>query len=469
MLFRSIFTNTAGTLVSRVLGFARDMMTASVLGANIWSDIFFIAFKIPNLFRTVFAEGAFTQAFIPGFARARHKGEFAGLIFFRLIAFLSAFSLLVTLFAAPFTALIAFGYTDEIIAKAAPLVAINFYYLDLIFAVTFLAGLLQYQRHFATSAFSTGLLNIAMIASLILARGHAPQEVVYYLSWGVVAGGALQLATHIKAASSRGICRHLAMGAAKVIRGSRRAREEAARFNASFWPSILGSSTAQISAFIDTVLGTFLATGSISYLYYANRIFQLPLALFAIATATALFPMVARAINNGDTKAAESLLKKSVWTLLFLLSLSALGGIMLSQEIMHLLFERGAFTPADTARSAVVLSAYMIGLLPFGIAKIFNLWLYSHHRQAQAAKISATALSFNILFSLLLFKPLGAAGLALAGSLTGIVLLTLTLRAFGVRDALRLLYDPVRIAQLGGALGLLAILITAGQSFFPFH
>ncbi len=467
MLFKSIFTNSIGTLFSRLLGFTRDMMTASILGANIWSDIFFIAFKIPNLFRTIFAEGAFTQAFIPSFAKARHKGEFASLIFFRLLGFLTLFSLGVTIFAAPFTALIAFGYNDDIIAKAAPLVAINFYYLDLIFGVTFLGALLQYQRHFATTAFSTGLLNIAMILSLLLAKGKAPDEIVVYLSWGVVAGGVLQLLTHIKAASSRGICTHLVLGARKVFKGSQRAKEEAKLFNKSFWPSILGSSTAQISAFIDTILGTFLATGSISYLYYANRIFQLPLALFAIATATALFPMIARAIKNNDQPQAEQLLKKSVWILLFLLSMSALGGSLLSVEIMHLLFERGAFTRQDTFNSAIVLSMYLIGLLPFGIAKIFNLWLYSHHRQAQAAKISATSLGFNIFFSLALFTPLGASGLALAGSLTGCVLLFLTLRAFGWDHVKRIFYDPQRLLLLGGALVVLSTLIMVLKHYFP--
>lgn len=356
-----------------------------------------------------------------------------------------------TFFSGFFTTLIAFGYDDETIKMAAPLVAINFWYLDLIFAVTFLAGLLQYKRHFAVSAFGTGLLNIAMIIALVVARGMEDAQAVVILSFGVLGGGVLQLVAHLWVAKRYGIISHLWMGTKRLCKKEGRAKEDVNAFGRSFFPSVLGSSTSQISAFIDTILGTFLATGSISYLYYANRIFQLPLALFAIATATALFPMVARAIRNDQKDEALALMKKSLWLLLVLLSFSALGGLILSEVIMQLLFERGAFTHDDTVASSGVLAMYLVGLLPFGIAKIFNLWMYSHNQQGRAAKISAVALSFNIVFSLVLFYPMGAAGLALSGSLTGMVLLGLTLHAFGFKEALKLVAYPRRwVALIGG-------------------
>jgi len=322
---------------------------------------------------------------------------------------------------------VAYGFSDEAKEMAAPLVALNFYYLDLIFVVTLLAALLQYRRHFATTAFATGLLNIAMIAALLISREKAPLEIVYWLSYGVLAGGVLQVAVHFWAAGRYGVCRVLWTG----VKKRRDIKTSVRRFERSFIPAIFGSSTAHISAFLDTFLASFLVAGSISYLYYANRILQLPLALFAIAASTALFPVVARAINRKDEAAALMMMGKAFWLMLFLLGASTVGGALLAPEIIWVLFERGAFSHADTVVTAGVLQMYMVGLLPFGLAKVFSLWLYSHHRQLEAAKISAIALGFNIVFSLLLITPMGVYGLALAGSLGGVVLLVLSLRAFG--------------------------------------
>ena len=167
-MLKHIFTNSAGILVSRILGFLRDLLTASILGANIYSDIFFVAFKLPNLFRRIFAEGAFTQVFIPAYAKSNHKVSFSSVIFLQFVAFIVGLSLIVTLFASLITKVIAVGFDQSTIDLAAPLVAICFYYLPLIFVVTFLAALLQYKHHFATTAFSTALLNIALLGSLLI-------------------------------------------------------------------------------------------------------------------------------------------------------------------------------------------------------------------------------------------------------------------------------------------------------------
>ena len=170
MLIKSIFTNSSGILVSRVLGFVRDLLTASVLGANIYSDIFFIAFKLPNLFRSIFADGAFTQAFIPAYAKSKHKIRFSSIIFLQLFGFLIILSLIVSLFSHIVAKAFAIGFSKETIDLAAPLFAINFYYLPIIFTVTFMAALLQYKNHFATSAYSTALLNLGMIAALLISK-----------------------------------------------------------------------------------------------------------------------------------------------------------------------------------------------------------------------------------------------------------------------------------------------------------
>ncbi len=426
-MLKKIFTNSFGILSSRILGFVRDLLTASILGANIYSDIFFIAFKLPNLFRRIFAEGAFSQAFLPSYARSSHKSLFALTIFWRFFLFIALLSIGVTLFAPIVTKLIAFGFSDELIELSAPYVAINFYYLLLIFCVSFLAALLQYKEHFATTAFSTALLNISLISALVLFVGAPKLTIVEALSWAVLVGGALQLLAHIIVAYKKGIIKPLIVAA--HFRSKRdRIQKELQQFWRNFFPAIWGNSTAQVSAFLDTWLASFLAAGSISYLYYANRILQLPLALFAIATATALFPSISKALAQKDHNQAQELLGKSFWFLLFLLSLSSLGGIILAPEIIWLLFERGSFSRADTLATALVLQMYMIGLLPYGLSKLLSLWLYASHRQKEAAKIATYTLLTNIMLSFFFIFFLGAAGLALASSLAGIVQFRLLLK-----------------------------------------
>ncbi|MDD2400165.1 MAG: lipid II flippase MurJ, partial [Sulfurovum sp.] len=197
MRLKSIFTNSFGILVSRITGLGRDVLMASALGASVWSDMFFVAFKLPNLFRRIFAEGAFTQAFMPSFVASKQKGVFATAIFLRFLLFLTLASLLITLFPVPVTKLLAWGWNSEQIAQTAPLTAINFWYLDFIFIVTFIGTLLQYKEHFATTAMSTALLNLSMIGALLFFMHDNPKTVAYALSFSVLVGGVLQVITHL--------------------------------------------------------------------------------------------------------------------------------------------------------------------------------------------------------------------------------------------------------------------------------
>ncbi len=424
-MIKHIFTNSAGILVSRILGFLRDLLTASILGANVYSDIFFVAFKLPNLFRRIFAEGAFTQVFIPAYARSHHKIQFSSVILSQFIGFIVLLSLVVTLFAELITKAIAIGFDTTTVDLAAPLVAICFYYLPLIFIVTFLAALLQYKNHFATTAFSTALLNIALIIALLISQGEDQYTITFYLSWGVIAGGVLQVAVHLIAIKKLKI---------KFFTTNLKKRKrdiKQSKFYKQFYPAVFGSSAAHIAAFLDTWLASFLVSGSISYLYYANRVFQLPLALFAIATSVALFPTIAKAIKNNDQLKALLYLRKAFYILFALLSVATVIGVVFDDFIVWLLFERGAFEASDTANTALILSMYLLGLLPFGLAKVFSLWLYSHEKQGLAAKITMKSLIWNIVFSIILIFPFEAAGLALASSLSGFILLHLTLKEFG--------------------------------------
>ncbi len=430
MKIKSILTNSFGTLFSRVTGLIRDILMASILGASIYSDMFFVAFKLPNLFRRIFAEGAFTQAFMPSFIASRHKGVFATAILLRFILFIIAGTLVVNIFPEVATKMMAIGWSDEVIAKAAPLTAINFWYLDLIFIVTFLATLLQYKEHFATTALSTILLNISMISALLYTMHDDPKRVAYALSIAVVVGGVLQVVAHLVTLYRLNL-HPLIMGGWKY-RNKKDIEDEKRGFTKLFIPAIWGNSTAQINSFVDTWLASFLGAGSISYLFYANRVFQLPLAIFAIATATALFPTVSKAIKNNQQEKAYENLNKAFWLLTYALGLAMVGGIMLAEPIVWLLFERGNFTIESTDATVSVLMMYMIGLLPFGLAKLFSLFLYASHRQATAAKIATYSLVTNMVASLTLMQPMGAAGLALAGSIGGWVLFIFTVKEVGL-------------------------------------
>ncbi len=199
------------------------------------------------------------------------------------------------------------------------------------------------------------------------------------MSFGVILGGIAQVVTHMIAAKKKKILKLICSGAKS------KKKSDISTFKKHFLPSILGNSTAQISAFIDTWLATFLISGSISYLYYANRLFQLPFALFAIATSTVLFPRITKNLNDNKKQKALQSMKKAFWILFYLLILSTIVAVIDSKEIIKLLFEHGAFTPKDTEWTSTVLIMYMIGLIPYGLNKLFSSFLYATHNHIKSA------------------------------------------------------------------------------------
>lgn len=414
---------------------------ASALGASGYSDIFFVVFKLPNLFRRIFAEGAFTQAFMPSFIASKQKGVFATAIFLRFMLILVLMSIFVTLFPELLTKAIAVGWSDEKITSSAPLTAINFWYLDLVFIVTFLATLLQYREHFATTAISTALLNISMMSALLIYMKDEPKIIIFALSISVLIGGLLQVVAHIIAIKNLNMHRILIGGWRYRNKKSKQRdlKKETSLFNRLFFPSVWGNSMPQLSSFIDTILASFLISGSISYLFYANRIFQLPLAIIAIAASMALFPAISKALKHGNETLAYRHLNRVFWILLALLSLATLMGIILAEPIVWLLFERGAFTPEMSVQTAEVLQMYMLGLIPYGLAKLFSLFLYANREHTKAAKIATITLLINVTVSFILMSYMGAMGLALSGSIGGLIFFILTLRGVGFDKILNIL------------------------------
>ncbi len=311
-------------------------------------------------------------------------------------------------------------------------VAIQFWYLPLIFMVTLFGALLQYKEHFATTAFSTVLLNISLIIAMLLYKDESKETILLALSYAVVVGGVLQVLVHIVVAQRLKILRVLKFGFHNFNRKQKEVREDVSRFFKNFFPAIWGNSTIQVMSFLDTWLASFLVAGSISYLYYANRVYQLPLAIFAIALSVAIFPTISKRVKAGDSESAIRELGRGFWILLYLLSGSAIGAIIFAEEIIWLLFERGAFTRENTIEVAWVLRMYMVGLIPYGVGRLFNIWLYANHQQLKAAKIATASLILYAISASILILPLEAKGLALSSSLSSFLGFYLIIKSFGV-------------------------------------
>ena len=524
-------TNAFGILCSRIFGFLRDAMQAALLGTSIYSDIFFIAFKFPNMFRRVVSEGAFVQSFLPFFLSAKKKGAFSISIFWIFIFFILILSMIVMWFAPFITKILALGYDEDRILLAMPLVRIHFWYLILIFIVTYFSTLLQYKNIFWVNAYNTALLNIAMIVAMIPYQFQTTLtdkelfQAVYVLSYSVLIGGVCQILIHFyplymsgilklqyigmlslkkwykdsgMKISFRGIAfekQDYAINNKEIIKNQKekpsyykKAKYHILRlildikaFFRAFFPAMLGASTAQIIAIIDSSLITLLpnSDGGVSVLNFANRIFQLPLAIFAIAISSALFPTIAKAIENKDEKKALKNLKVAFWFLLITLSVCTLGGIMLSNEIVWLLFERKNFTRTDTLQVAWAFIGYMAGLLPFGLTRIFSLWLYAKKQQAKAAKYSVIALALGTMLSGILILSLRyfhiTEGIlwdlryflvALAGSIGGFALMLFNIKAFGIHNFLAIMEHKKYALYLIAALGATFITLQFFKHFF---
>ncbi|TLD83821.1 murein biosynthesis integral membrane protein MurJ [Helicobacter trogontum] len=534
-LKRFFLTNASGILCSRIFGFLRDAMQAAVLGTSIYSDIFFIAFKFPNMFRRVVSEGAFVQSFLPFFLSAKKKGAFSVSIFWIFIFFILILSMLVMWFTPFITKVLALGYDEDRIALAMPLVRIHFWYLILIFIVTYLSTLLQYKNIFWVNAYNTALLNIAMIVAMLPYQFQTTLtdkelfQAVYVLSYAVLIGGICQIVVHFYPLYKAGLWRlqyvgilalkkwckdshitispkgisfkmindesknphpntsthdHIVHPLAFFVKAKYnilRLLIDIKAFFKAFFPAMLGASTAQIIAIIDSSLITLLpnSDGGVSTLNFANRIFQLPLAIFAIAISSALFPTIAKAIERKDEKMALWNLKTAFWFLLITLSVCTLGGIMLSNEIVWLLFERKNFTREDTLQVAWAFIGYMAGLLTFGLTRIFSLWLYAKKQQARAAKYSVVALAVGTLLSAIFIFSMRYLNItdgilwdlryflvALAGSIGGLVLLVFNIKAFGIHNFLVIIQHKKYTLYLLIALGVTFIVLQVFKHFF---
>lgn len=434
LIFHNFIINALGILFSRVMGLGRDIVLALFLGAGLYSDVFFVAMKMPAFFRRIFAEGAFGQSFLPNFTKSKQKGAFCLAVLVRFGSAVFLLCLLVHFFAAFFTKIFAFGFSAQTIALASPLVAINFWYLFFIFLVTFFGAILNYEHKFFITSFSASLFNLFIVLCVFFVDKDEPLQNLYYFSYAIVLSGIAQLILHLIALKNNITAK--AMWLSIVLK---KTKVKLNNFYANFFHGVLGSSATQLSSLLDTTIASFLITGSISYLYYANRVFQLPLALFAIALTQVSFPKILKHLKSGEENLALNFMKKALSFLTLLLLLSTIFGIAFAKEITQLLFERGNFNANDARLTAFVLMAYLVGLFPFGLQKLLSLWLYAKFKQKIAAIIAFKALGISASFSIICIllisdEELKVLGVALASSLSAFYLLGANIKEFGFKD-----------------------------------
>jgi putative peptidoglycan lipid II flippase len=458
-VIKNIFSVSALTLVSRLFGFIRDLMFAAILGAGPLADAFFVAFRIPNQFRAIFAEGAFSAAFVPGFAKvAAQRGQNAALIFAdHIFAFLLLSQLVLLVIAFAFmptvVGLMAPGFAQDPLRfpAAVELTRITFPYLALISLVILMSGVLNAVGRFAAAAATQIVLNVGIIGALLLAGNF--RSPAHAAAWGIVVAGLLQFLL-ISVDALR----------ANVMVELRRPRvtPEVKQFWRTFLPATLGSAGTQIAVLADTVVASYLVAGSVSWLYYADRLNQLPLGVIAIAVGTVLLSEMSRRVAAGDEAGARTAQLRAIeLTLVFTLPAVA-AFVIVPETLMKALFMRGEFSANDALQSARALAAYGSGLAALVLIRPLTVTFHSRGDTKTPVIAVAIAISVNVLLKVLLMGPLGHVGLAVATS-AGAWLNLAMLIIFARRQDLFALDDRAKIVlpQLAVSFAALALALVA--------
>ncbi|MCF8495835.1 MAG: murein biosynthesis integral membrane protein MurJ [Alphaproteobacteria bacterium] len=415
-LLKAMATVGGLTAVSRVAGFIRDIMTAAILGAGPIADAFFVALKLPNFFRRITAEGAFSVSFVPLYSEAMEKegresaDSFAGNAMVMMFWGLLAFTIVIMIAMPVVIMLIAPGFSDdpERYNLAVSLSRITFPYLLMMSVAALLGGVLNAHGRFVPFAAAPILFNLALIGVLLVAwKFHTA---AHALAWGVLIAGILQF----------GLL-YLYIRREKITLPLLRPRLDirTKKLFRLMGPGVMGAGVMQINLFADMIIGSFLPVGSISYLYYADRLNQLPLSTVGIAVGTALLPMLSRAVGSGNEAEARSLFNRALEVTLFLGLPAALALLILANPIISVLFERGAFDAQDAHATARVLQGYAIGLPAYIAVKVYSTAFWSRQDTMTPVKISIAVTLANIGLALILVQFMGVAGIALATGIVG--------------------------------------------------
>ncbi|MCB5362874.1 murein biosynthesis integral membrane protein MurJ [Pusillimonas sp. CC-YST705] len=432
-LLRSAATVSGFTLLSRITGLVRDVLVAGAFGAGPLTDAFWVAFRIPNLLRRLFAEGAFSQAFVPilGQVRAEGDDESVRTLLDHVAQFLTFVLMIVTalgVIAAPWVVgLMASGWLVEdhqsAFDAAVWMTRAMFPYILCMSLVAFASGVLNTWRRFAVPAFTPVLLNLAMIGACLFLTPYF-EVPIHALAVGVMLGGVAQLAVQWMALARLGLAPRLRP---KVKRAWQDPTVK--RILRQMLPAILGVSVAQISLLINTNIATWLASGSVSWLTFADRLMEFPTALLGIALGTVLLPSLSAAHATKDTSRYNQLLDGGLRVVLLLGLPAALGMALLAEGLVATLFNYGAFTPADVQQTQVAVTAYAAGLLGLLAVKILAPGFYARQDIRTPVRIAIFVLVATQLMNLVFVPWLAHAGLALSiglgATLNALVLLFL--------------------------------------------
>jgi len=461
------------TFLSRILGLVRDVVVAGFFGSGMSADAFFVAFRIPNLLRRLFAEGSLTIAFIPVFTEylTKKTREDAFQMARAVLAVLSVVLVLVTLLGVVLSPWIvriqAYGWGGSGMKYELTvlLTRITFPYILLVSLVAFFMGILNSLRHFAAPAAAPIFLNVGIIGAALWISPRLEQPIVG-VAIGVIIGGLLQVALQIPWLLKKGI---------SLVPCWMPGHPAVRRIGLLMLPAIFGSAIYQLNQFVGTLLATFLPGGSVSWLYYADRIVEFPLGVFAIAISTAVLPSLAKQAAAEDLDDFRETLGHAIRLVFFITIPSMVGMIVLRAPIIQVFFQRGAFDALSTDMTAVALLFYSLGLWAFSANRVMVSAFYAFQDTKTPVKVAAVAMVANAIFSLLLMGPLKHGGLALALSLAStlqfVILVFILEKRRGIFELRSVLHGVLKslIASSVMALAVLSLhvhwLMRAGESF----
>lgn len=463
-LLRSSALVGSMTMLSRVLGLVRDVVIAGFVGASANADAFFVAFKIPNFLRRLFAEGAFAQAFVPVLADYKEQGstEAVKALLDRVAGVLGSALMVITAFAivaAPLvTTIFAPGFVaqEEKFLLTSQMIRITFPYLLLISMTGFCGAILNSYGRFAVPAFTPVFLNLSLIAAATVAAPYFT-EPVFALAWGVLLAGVLQLLFQLPSLYRLDL----------VPRPVFDIKDEGVRRIMKLMiPALFGVSVSQVNLLLDTVLASFLPTGSVSWLYYSDRLTELPLGVFGIAIATVILPSLSANKSAAKEDHFSATLDWAVRCVLLIGVPAAIALLLLAEPILITLFQYGALTPKDVNMASLSLRAYSIGLLAFMLIKVLAPGFYARQDLKTPVIIGIKAMVANMVLNVLFVLPLmyfwsvGHVGLALATSVAAYLNAVLLLRGLLHKGIYRV--QPgwgVYLFRLGAASGVMAVTI----------
>ena len=447
---------SVATTGSRVLGFIRDILLAKIFGASGSTDAFFIAYRIPNLFRELFAEGSISAAFVPVFTESlTHDGKedarkLASSVLAFLLSVLSVVCLLGILFAPYIVSVIAPGFikSPEKFDLTVKLTRVMFPFLFFISLASLAKGVLNSLKSFFVPALAPMVLNISIIGAAVFLAPHFTVPLVA-IGLAVSFGGVLQVLIQLPDLINKGFVLRPDFsfshpGLRKILR--------------LLMPAIVGMGVAQINIFISTIFVSFLAGGAATYLYYAMRFVHLPIGIFGVAMATAVLPSLSEQAAKGDNEGLRETFSFSL-RLLFFITLPAMAGLItLSEPILHVLLQRGEFTSLAVSETAYALIFYSSGLWAFVGARIVASTFYSMQDTKTPVKIAALSVLVNIVFSFILMGPLRHGGLAFANAIASavnfLVLFIMLKKKLGYVDGRKIVLSFIKTAAASTVMGI---------------